>query len=167
MGSCGTCCYTIPTLESYKTGGFGMGKKLVRQVPMTKDVKIVKNIKKSVRVFMIFVPTAIYLCRNQYILCRVQKSTAFGTQCTTQDENQPPSTQQPYNHNSFSKNIKTSYSLTVMIVSQKNVKNFLCKQKIMNNCSIPSTHAERQINNLSVKHSFTLYPSLSPYSQTE
>ncbi len=26
----------------------------------------------------------------------------------------------------------------------------------MNNCSIPSTHAERQITNLSVKHSFTL-----------
>jgi hypothetical protein len=63
--------YTIPTLESYKTGGFGMGKKLIRQVPMTKDVKVVKNIKKSVQVFVIFVPTAIYLCRNQYILCRV------------------------------------------------------------------------------------------------
>jgi hypothetical protein len=40
--------YTIPTLESYKMGGFGMGKKLIRQVPMTKDVKVVKNIKKSV-----------------------------------------------------------------------------------------------------------------------
>ncbi len=37
----------------------------------------------------------------------------------------------------------------------------------MNNCSIPSMHAERQITNLSVKHSFTLYPSLSPYWQTE
>ncbi len=37
----------------------------------------------------------------------------------------------------------------------------------MNNRNIPSTHAERQINDLSVKHSFTLYPSLSPYSQTE
>ncbi len=35
----------------------------------------------------------------------------------------------------------------------------------MNNRSIPSMHAERQITNLSVKHSFTLYPSLSPYSQ--
>jgi hypothetical protein len=57
-------------LESYKMGGFGMGKKLIRQVPMTKDVKEVKNIKKSVQVFVIFVPTAIYLCRNQYILCR-------------------------------------------------------------------------------------------------
>jgi hypothetical protein len=29
-------------------GGFGMGKKLMIQVPMTKDVKVVKNIKKSV-----------------------------------------------------------------------------------------------------------------------
>jgi hypothetical protein len=29
-------------------GGFEMGKKLIRQVPMTKDVKVVKNIKKSV-----------------------------------------------------------------------------------------------------------------------
>ncbi len=37
----------------------------------------------------------------------------------------------------------------------------------MNNFSIPSTHAERKITNFSVKHSFTLYPSLSPYSQTE
>ncbi len=37
----------------------------------------------------------------------------------------------------------------------------------MNNHSIPSTHAERQITDLSVKHSFNQYPSLSPYSQTE
>ncbi len=37
----------------------------------------------------------------------------------------------------------------------------------MNNRSIPSTHAERQITDLSVKHSFTLYPSLSPYWRTE
>ncbi len=28
-------------------------------------------------------------------------------------------------------------------------------------------HTKRPITNLSVKHSFTLYPSLSPYSQTE
>jgi hypothetical protein len=28
-------------------------------------------------------------------------------------------------------------------------------------------HAERQITDLSVKHSFTLYPSISPYLQTE
>jgi hypothetical protein len=64
-----------------------MGKKMIRQVPVTKDVKVVKNIKKSVRVFMIFVPTAIYLRRNQYILCRALNSIAFGTHCTTQDEN--------------------------------------------------------------------------------
>ncbi len=64
--------YTIPTLESYKTGGFGMGKKLIRQVPMTKDVKVVKNIKKSVLVFVIFVQTAIYLRSNQYILSRIR-----------------------------------------------------------------------------------------------
>ncbi len=37
----------------------------------------------------------------------------------------------------------------------------------MNNCSITSTHAERQITDLSVQHSFTLYPSLSPYGQTQ
>jgi hypothetical protein len=37
----------------------------------------------------------------------------------------------------------------------------------MNNPSISSTHAERKITDLSVKHSFTLYPSLSPYAQTE
>ncbi len=47
-----------------------MGKKMIRQVPMTKVVKVGKNIKKSVQVFAIFVPTAIYLFRNQYILCR-------------------------------------------------------------------------------------------------
>ncbi len=34
----------------------------------------------------------------------------------------------------------------------------------MNNHSIPSTHAERKITNLSDYHSFTPYPSLSPYS---
>ncbi len=37
----------------------------------------------------------------------------------------------------------------------------------MNNRSIPSMHAERQITDLSDKHSFTLYPSLSPYRRTE
>jgi hypothetical protein len=37
----------------------------------------------------------------------------------------------------------------------------------VNNRSIPSTHAERQITNLSVKHSFTLYHYLSPYRRTE
>ncbi len=37
----------------------------------------------------------------------------------------------------------------------------------MNNCSIPSTHAERKITIRSHKHSFTLYPSLSPYSWTD
>jgi hypothetical protein len=47
-----------------------MGKKMIRQVSMTKDVKVVKNIEKSVQVFVIFVPTAIHLHRNQYILCR-------------------------------------------------------------------------------------------------
>ncbi len=37
----------------------------------------------------------------------------------------------------------------------------------MNNLSIPSTHAERKITVHSHKHSFTPYPSLSPYSQTD
>ncbi len=35
------------------------------------------------------------------------------------------------------------------------------------NRSIPSTHAERKNTYLSDKHSFTPYPSLSPYRQTE
>jgi hypothetical protein len=35
-----------------------MGEKMIRQVPMTKDDEVVKNIKKSVQVFVIFVPTA-------------------------------------------------------------------------------------------------------------
>ena len=58
---------------------------------------------------------------------------------------------QPYSNDRFSKNIE----------------NFLYKQKIVNNRSIPSTHTERQISDLSVKYSFTPYPSLSPYSQME
>jgi hypothetical protein len=37
----------------------------------------------------------------------------------------------------------------------------------VNNHRIPSTHDERKITNLSVKHSFTIYPSLSLYSRTE
>ncbi len=37
----------------------------------------------------------------------------------------------------------------------------------MNNRSIPSTHAERKITVCSHKHSFTPYPSLSPYRQTD
>ncbi len=38
---------------------------------------------------------------------------------------------------------------------------------MVNNRSIPSMHTERKITDLSVKHSFTLYPSLSPFRQTE
>ncbi len=37
----------------------------------------------------------------------------------------------------------------------------------MNNHSIPSMHAERKITIYSYKHSFTPYPSLSPYSPTD
>ncbi len=37
----------------------------------------------------------------------------------------------------------------------------------MSNCSVPSTHAERKITVRSHKHSFTPYPSLSPYRQTD
>ncbi len=37
----------------------------------------------------------------------------------------------------------------------------------MNNRSTPSTHAERKITVCSQKHSFTPYPSLSPYSQMD
>ncbi len=37
----------------------------------------------------------------------------------------------------------------------------------MNNRSIPSTYAVKKITNLSDEHSFTLHPSLSPYSRTE
>ncbi len=37
----------------------------------------------------------------------------------------------------------------------------------MNNCSIPSTHTKRKIIVCSHRHSFTPYPSLSPYRQTE
>ncbi len=49
----------------------------------------------------------------------------------------------------------------------KNIKTLLCKQKLVNNRIIPSTHGKRKIINLSNKHSFTPYPSLSSYSQTD
>ncbi len=49
----------------------------------------------------------------------------------------------------------------------KNIKNFLFKKKLVNNCSIPSIHVERKITILSHEHSFTPYPSLSPYSPTD
>ncbi len=37
----------------------------------------------------------------------------------------------------------------------------------MNNRSIPSAHADGKITVRSHKHSFTPYPSLSPYRQTD
>jgi hypothetical protein len=52
------------------------------------------------------------------------------------------------------------YSLKVVIVSQM-------YQELVNNCSIPSTQAERKNTVRSHKHSLTLCPSLSPYSQTD
>ncbi len=58
---------------------------------------------------------------------------------------------QPYSHDCFSKISRT----------------FFASKKFMNNHSIPSTHAERKITFHSHKHSFTPYPSLSPYWQTE
>jgi hypothetical protein len=57
---------------------------------------------------------------------------------------------QPYSHDHFSK------------ISRA----FFASRKLVNNCSIPSTHAERQITVCSHKHSFTPYPSLSPYRRT-
>ncbi len=58
------------------------------------------------------------------------------------------------------------YIITVTIISQK-IKNFLCKQKLVNNCSILSTNAERKITVCCHKHTFTPYPSLSSYSQMD
>ncbi len=49
----------------------------------------------------------------------------------------------------------------------KNIKNFLWKKKLVNNHSIPSTHTDRKITVHSHKHSFTPFPSLSPYSPTD
>ncbi len=40
-----------------------------------------------------------------------------------------PSTQQPYNHNNFSKNIKTFYSLTVTILSPKILRSLCASRK--------------------------------------
>ncbi len=103
----------------------------------------------------------------------------------------------PYNHYHFSKISSPfcgsrnwwiivvflqSNSLRTTIVSQKyqdflqpyshdcflkNIENFLCKKKIVNNRRIPSTHAERNSPYLSDWNSFTPHLSLSLYSQTE
>ncbi len=58
------------------------------------------------------------------------------------------STQQPYNHNSFSKISGASTALQSWLFC-KNIENFLCKKKIVNNRSIPSMHTERKIIYLS------------------
>ncbi len=52
--------------------------------------------------------------------------------------------QQPYNHDSFSKIWGASTALQSRLFC-KNIENFLCKYKIVNNCTIPSMHAERKI----------------------
>jgi hypothetical protein len=49
----------------------------------------------------------------------------------------------------------------------KNIESFLCKQKLVNNRSIPSMHIKRKNIVRSHKHSFTPYPSLSPYWQID
>ncbi len=49
----------------------------------------------------------------------------------------------------------------------KNIENFLCKKKLVNIRSIPSTHAEWKNTVCSHKHSFTPYPSLSSYRWTQ
>ncbi len=49
----------------------------------------------------------------------------------------------------------------------KNIKSFFYKLKWVNSCIIPSMHAERKITVCSHKHSFTPYPSLSPYWRTD
>jgi hypothetical protein len=54
-----------------------------------------------------------------------------------------PSKQQPYNQDSFSKILGASKALQ----SRLFLKNI--QKKIVNNRSIPSTHAERKINDLS------------------
>ncbi len=77
-----------------------------------------------------------------------------------------PSKQQPYNHHSFSKILRASTALQSQLFL-KNIESFLCKQKLVNNHSIPSMHAERKISVRSHKDSFTPYPSLSPYRQTD
>ncbi len=77
-----------------------------------------------------------------------------------------PSKQQPYNHDRFSK--ISGASTTVQSQSfLKTIKTYLGKQKTLNDCSIPSMHAERKITICSHKHSFTPYPSLSPYSRMD
>ncbi len=53
------------------------------------------------------------------------------------------------------------YRPTVTIVSQK-YRELSLQVDLVNNHSIPSTHAERKITVRSYKHSFTPYSSLSP-----
>ncbi len=59
-----------------------------------------------------------------------------------------------------------NYSLTVTIISYK-YQELSMEEEICEKSQYSSTHNERKITNLSGKHSFTLYPSVSPYSQTD
>ena len=51
---------------------------------------------------------------------------------------------QPWNCDTFSKNIETFSNLSVAIVSQK-YQEFSMQVEIMNNCIIPSTHAIKKL----------------------
>ncbi len=57
------------------------------------------------------------------------------------------------------------YNLTVMMVSQI-YRELSLQVELVNNCSIPSMHAERKITVCSHKQSFIPYASLSPYWRT-
>ncbi len=55
-----------------------------------------------------------------------------------------PSKQQPFNHDGFSKILRASTALQSRLFL-KIIENFMCKQKLVNNCTIPSMHAEKKI----------------------
>jgi hypothetical protein len=65
---------------------------------------------------------------------------------------------------SYGRRLYGSTTLQSRYCFPKISRTFLCKLKLVNNCSIPSTQVERKITVCSHKHSFTPYPSLSPYS---
>ncbi len=152
-----TPAITLRFPEQCILGFFILEKQLTSQ-----DMFLIRS-ELSITAYLILV---LYRSTSLQSLSFLKKIETFLCKQKLVNNRSIPSTQQPYNHDSFSKILGASTALQSRWFC-KNIKNFLCKQKIVNNHTIPSTHAERKITNLSDYHSFIPYLSLSPYRRTE
>ncbi len=138
-------------------GFFILEKQLASQ-----DMFLIRS-KISITAYLFLV---LYRCTSLQSLSFLKNIETFLCKQILVNKRSIPSMQQPYNHDSLSKILGAPTALQSQLYL-KNIKIFLCKQKLMNNCSILSRHAERKITDFSVEHSFTPYPSLSPYRRME